>query len=139
MRYDDMLLGAINEVRAMPKKPAQTVNQLPKNPVNFDYLTTKLIEKLLIDADGKKEAQSINVNYDTKHLESLIEKLQELVGIAPNVTVEAPDHSELANALILQSEQIAKLGRLLTKKQSMTCSVLRDEDGKMTQIIIEKD
>lgn len=140
MRYENMLYDAINQVKQTPRQTVAPVKKpIAQQQVNLDSLASKIIENLLEKVQERLPAQEINITNDTKHLEALIEKLQELVAVAPSVNVAAPDHSLLAEAMIAQGEQIAKLGRLLTKKQNITCSVLRDEDGKMAQIIIERD
>jgi len=140
MRYENMLYDAINQVKQTPRQTVTPVKKpIAQQQVNLDSLASKIIENLLEKVQERLPAQEINITNDTKHLEALIEKLQELVAVAPSVNVAAPDHSLLAEAMIAQGEQIAKLGRLLTKKQNITCSVLRDEDGKMAQIIIERD
>ena len=140
MRYENMLYDAISQVKQTPRQAVAPIKKAAPQPqVNFDSLASKIIENLLDKVQERLPAQEININHDTKHLEALIEKLQELVAVSPSVNVAAPDHSILAEAMIAQGDQLAKLGRLLTKKQNITCTVLRDEDGKMAQIIIERE
>ena len=126
MRYDAILTEALNQANAIPRKPI-----IRPKPV--------LVSKPIEVKPEPLPPQEININYDTKHLEALIEKLQELVNVAPVVNVAAQDNAALADAMIAQGEHLTKLGRLLTKKQTITCTVLRDEDGKMAQIIIERE
>lgn len=146
MKYDDMLYDAISQIKQAPKRSIKPLEQ-----PNLDSLANNIIEKLLNKVQDKLPPQkldahaTVSIEHDAKHWEGLIEKLKELMTTPPNVhiapasiNVAAPDHSLLAEALIEQGEQLNKLGRLLTKKQTITCSVLRDEDGKMAQIIIER-
>ena len=140
MRYENMLYDAISQVKQTPRQAVTPIKKVAPQPqVNFDSLASKIIENLLEKVQERLPAQEININHDTKHLEALIEKLQELVNVAPVVNVAAQDNAALAEAMIAQGEHLTKLGRLLTKKQTITCTVLRDEDGKMAQIIIEKE
>lgn len=129
MRYDAILAEALSQASALPKKPPLKLKPIAPTP------PPKPLELKL----ESLPAQQVNVNYDTAHLEALIEKLQELVAVAPVINVAAQDNAALAEAMIAQGEHLTKLGRLLTRKQTINCTILRDEDGKMAQIIIEKE
>jgi len=139
MQYDDMLYDALNQIKKTPRKTVSAVKTIQQPQINFDSLASKIIETLLEKVQERLPAQEININHDTKHLETLITKLQDLIAIPPNINIAPPDNTAIADALLEHGQHMAKLGRLLTQKKCITLSVLRDEDGKMAQIVIEQE
>ena len=136
MRYDDILAEALSQAHTIPKKPV--AKPVPVKPqVNLEQVIAKITETL--EALSAPKVQPIEITHeithDTKHLEALIDKLSDLVAVAPNVTVSAPDNSAIVDAI----HNLSKLVRQLNQPRSITLNVLRDEDGKMAQIVIEQE
>ena len=156
MAYDDIFLSAINKAHDLkrPATPKKTLPPMQSQTSNAmaDMVASHVVGMLVDKINEKTPPQkldahaTVSIEHDAKHWEGLIEKLKELiitppsVNIAPaSINVSAPDNTAIANALIEHGQHMAKLGRLLTQKKSITLSVLRDDDGKMSQIIIEQD
>jgi|688.fasta_scaffold710083_1 hypothetical protein len=144
MKYDDMLFNLSSQIKQAPKK-TKAIDQDTKQ---LDSLANKMIGNLLNKLPPQKldAHATLSIEHDAKHWEGLIEKLKELVITPPSVNispasinVSAPDNTAIANALIEHGQHMAKLGRLLTQKKSITLNVLRDEDGKIAQIVIEQE
>ena len=153
MAYDDIFLSAINKAHDL-KKPQQQKKpsmQMPSQTSNAmadmvaSHVVGMLVEKINEKTPPQKLEANVSIEHDAKHWEGLIEKLRELVitppniTVTPNVSVSAPDNTAIANALIEHGQHMAKLGRLLTQKKNITLSVLRDDDDKISQIIIEQE
>ena len=134
-----MLYGAIGQIKQSPKKNIAPVKST-QSPANFDSLASKIIENLLIKLPPQELKASLSIEHDAKHWEGLIDKLKELtitppnIHVSPNVNVEATDNSAIVEAV----QNLSKLVRSLNQKRCITLNVLRDEDGKMAQIVIEE-
>lgn len=155
MAYDDIFLNAINKAHDLkrPATPKKTLPPMQSQTSNAmaDMVASHVVGMLVGKINEKTPPQkldahaTVSIEHDAKHWEGLIEKLKEIVNIQPNITVTpnisvaASDNTAIANALIEHGQHMAKLGRLLTQKKSITLSVLRDDDGKMSQIIIEQE
>ena len=149
MKYDDMLLNLSSQIKQAPKKalaPMQSQTSNAMADMVASHVVSMLVDKINEKTPPQQLKASLSIEHDAKHWEGLIEKLKELtitppsVNIAPaSINVSAPDNTAIANALIEHGQHMAKLGRLLTQKKSITLNVLRDEDGKMAQIIIEQE
>ena len=153
MAYDDIFLSAINKAHdlkrpATPKKtlpPMQSQTSNAMADMVASHVVGMLVDKINEKTPPQKLEANVSIEHDAKHWESLIDKLKEIVltppaiTVTPNVTVSAPDNSAIASALTDNGFQMAKLGRLLTQKRNITLTVLRDEDGKMAQIVIEEE
>ena len=144
MKYDDMLLNLSSQIKQAPKKALAPMQSQTSNAMAD--IVSMLVDKINEKTPPQQLKASLSIEHDAKHWEGLIEKLKELtitppsVNIAPaSINVSAPDNTAIANALIEHGQHMAKLGRLLTQKKSITLNVLRDEDGKMAQIIIEQE
>jgi hypothetical protein len=149
MKYDDMLSNLSSQIKQAPKKalaPMQSQTSNAMADMVASHVVSMLVDKINEKTPPQQLKASLSIEHDAKHWEGLIEKLKELtitppsVNIAPaSINVSAPDNTAIANALIEHGQHMAKLGRLLTQKKSITLNVLRDEDGKMAQIIIEQE
>ena len=149
MKYDDMLFNLSSQIKQAPKKalaPMQSQTSNAMADMVASHVVSMLVDKINEKTPPQQLKASLSIEHDAKHWEGLIEKLKELtitppsVNIAPaSINVSAPDNTAIANALIEHGQHMAKLGRLLTQKKSITLNVLRDEDGKMAQIIIEQE
>ena len=132
MRYDDILAEALSQAYTIPKKPV--IKHVPVKPqVNLEQVVAKITDTL--ETLSTPKIQPIEITHDTKHLEALIDKLSDLVAIAPTVNVATPDNAVLVDAI----NNLSKLVRQLNQPRSITLNVLRDEDGKMAQIVIEQE
>lgn len=154
MAYDDIFLSAINKAHDLKKpqqqrKPSMQMQSQTSNAMAdmvASHVVGMLVEKINEKTPPQKLEANVSIEHDAKHWEGLIEKLKELVITPPSVNispasinVSAPDNTAIANALIEHGQHMAKLGRLLTQKKSITLNVLRDEDGKIAQIVIEQE
>ena len=136
MRYDTILAEALSQAHTLPKKPV--VNVKPQKPqINLEDVVAKITNNLEALSTPKVQPIEITheITHDTAHLEALINKLGDLVAVSPTVNVATPDNAVLVDAI----HNLSKLVRALQKPKAITLSVLRDEDGKMAQIIIEQE
>ena len=150
MKYDDMLFNLSSQIKQAPKKALAPMQSQTSNAM-ADMVASHVVSMLVDKINEKTPPQkldahaTVSIEHDAKHWEGLIEKLKEIVNIQPNITVTpnisvaASDNTAIANAMVEHGQHMAKLGRLLTQKKSITLNVLRDEDGKMAQIIIEQE
>ncbi len=135
MRYDDILSEALSKAHALPKKPVPKPVAV-KPQVNLEHVIAKITDNLEVLSKVKEPSpQPIEITHDTASLDALINKLSDLVAIAPTVNVATPDNAVLVDAI----NSLSKLVRQINQPRSITLSVLRDEDGKMAQIIIEQE
>lgn len=135
MRYDDILSEALSQAHALPRKPAPKPIAV-KPQINLEHVIAKITDNLEVLSKVKEPLpQSIEITHDTAHLEALINKLGDLVAIAPMVNVSTPDNAILVDAI----NSLSKLVRSLNQPRCVTLNVLRDEDGKMAQITIEQE
>ena len=135
MRYDDILSEALSQAHALPRKPAPKPIAV-KPQINLEHVIAKITDNLEVLSKVKEPLpQSIEITHDTAHREALINKLGDLVAIAPTVNVSTPDNAILVDAI----NSLSKLIRSLNQPRCVTLNVLRDEDGKMAQITIEQE
>ena len=149
MAYDDIFLSAINKAHdlkrsATPKKalaPMQSQTSNAMADMVASHVVGMLVEKINEKTPPQELKASLSIEHDAKHWEGLIDKLKELtltppsIHVSPNVSVEATDNSAIVEAV----QNLSKLVRSLNQKRCITLNVLRDEDGKMAQIVIEEE
>jgi hypothetical protein len=151
MAYDDIFFSAINKAHDL-KKPQQQKKpsmQMPSQTSNAmadmvaSHVVGMLVEKINEKTPPQKLEANVSIEHDAKHWEALIDKLKELVITAPNINVSpsvpsinvaAPDNSIVIEAI----NNLTKLIRAINQPKEITLNVVRDEDGKMAQIIIEQ-
>ena len=99
MRYDDILSEALSQAHALPRKPAPKPIAV-KPQINLEHVIAKITDNLEVLSKVKEPLpQSIEITHDTAHLEALINKLGDLVAIAPTVNVSTPDNAILVDAI----------------------------------------
>jgi len=149
MAYDDIFLSAINKAHDLkrpvtPKKAASPMQSQTSNAMAdmvASHVVGMLVEKINEKTPPQELKATLSIEHDAKHWESLINKLKEIVltpqniHVAPAVNIESADNTALVDAV----QNLSKLVRSLNQKRCITLNVLRDEDGKMAQIVIEKE
>lgn len=153
MAYDDIFLSAINKAHDLKKpqqqrKPSMQMQSQTSNAM-ADMVASHVVGMLVEKINEKTPPQkldahaTVSIEHDAKHWEALIDKLKELVITAPNINVApsvpsinvaAPDNSIVIEAI----NNLTKLIRAINQPKEITLNVVRDEDGKMAQIIIEQ-
>mgnify|MGYP006275624929 CR=1 FL=1 len=131
MSYNTILAAALEQAQGLPRKPVvkpkpKPVIIEPPKPSTEDLLAQI---KQIVEALPKQ---------DNSYLLELISKL-EFQFPQPVVNVAAPDISVIADAMQSHADQLSKLARLMNTKSAVTATIYRDEDGKMSQILIERE